>query len=701
MNNLAPVIDVDEKKCVNCHACIAACPVKFAIDGSGDYVQINHDLCIGCGNCIEACTHDARTPRDDFDAFMEALQGRQPMVAIAAPAVASSFPDRYLNLNGYLKSLGVESVFDVSFGAELTVMSYLKYVAAEQPDTVIAQPCPAIVTYLEIYQPELLKHLAPAHSPMLHTIQLIRTFFPQYNDHRIAVISPCVAKRREFDETGMGDYNVTMKSLRRHIDGNSIDLTSYPRQEFETPLPERAVLFSSPGGLKQTVLRENPSLENAIRKIEGPEIIYDYLEKLPAMLDQGFQPLLVDCLNCDLGCNGGPGTLNQGKSPDEIEHFVEQRKATMQQEYSKRSVGRPRFRKKMARITSKYWLPGIYDRTYQDRSGTYAIRTPSAAELTAIYRSMHKYEEKDFYNCTSCGYNSCEKMAVAVYNGLNKPENCHYYTQRAIEIEHDRYIENAAHLHDEIGKARQLMTRIAEALGSANDKNHTQNAALEQSSASIEQMMSSIGSASKITTERKKAVDDLIVAARKGQGELQDTIRGIEGIAESVKNIGELIDVINGVASSTNLLSVNAAIEAAHAGHTGRGFSVVAEEIRRLAETTAGNAKTISATLGNIIKDISNATVASRETGDSVGGIIDEIASVADSLGLLTNSMQEMSAGSSQITDALVNLKDVSYGVRDSYSEISESVLSMQTVLERIGEISDRNVGDQSNEAAE
>ena len=109
------------------------------------------------------------------------------MVAVVAPAVASNFPNLYLNLNGWLKQMGVQATFDVSFGAELTVKSYLEH-AKTDPGTIIAQPCPAIVSYIEIYRPELLPYLAPADSPMLHTIKMIKTFYPQYAQHEVAVI---------------------------------------------------------------------------------------------------------------------------------------------------------------------------------------------------------------------------------------------------------------------------------------------------------------------------------------------------------------------------------------------------------------------------------------------------------------------------------------------------------------------------------
>ncbi|MDR1291311.1 MAG: 4Fe-4S binding protein, partial [Planctomycetaceae bacterium] len=168
MKKLPPVVRVNKDRCVNCNSCIRVCPVRFCNDGSsGKYIDINHDLCIGCGSCIRACTHGARESVDDLDNFLADSQRGVKMIAIVAPAIAANFPERYFQFNTWLRSLGVKAVFDVSFGAELTVKSYLEYIKAQNPELVIAQPCPAIVTYIEIYRPELIPYLAPAHSPML------------------------------------------------------------------------------------------------------------------------------------------------------------------------------------------------------------------------------------------------------------------------------------------------------------------------------------------------------------------------------------------------------------------------------------------------------------------------------------------------------------------------------------------------------
>ena len=102
---LSNVISVNDTNCVNCHKCIAVCPIKYCNDGSGETVKIINDMCLGCGACIKACTHDARSYIDDTDAFLDALSRKEIMVAVVAPSIAANFPGQYLKVNSLLRSL--------------------------------------------------------------------------------------------------------------------------------------------------------------------------------------------------------------------------------------------------------------------------------------------------------------------------------------------------------------------------------------------------------------------------------------------------------------------------------------------------------------------------------------------------------------------------------------------------------------------
>ncbi|MEN6308163.1 MAG: ATP-binding protein [Anaerohalosphaeraceae bacterium] len=447
------IIKVDPDRCVNCHACIINCPVKFANNGSGDTTTINPDLCIGCGSCLRACKHNARRYVDDFAAFWADIQSGIPMVAVVAPSIVANYPHHYLQMNGWLKSLGIEALFDTSFGAELAVKSYIKYIQTNRPETVIAQPCPAIVSYIQIYKPELLPYLAPIHSPMLHTIQMIRAFYPQYNGHRIAVISPCIAKKREFIETGLGDYNITYQSVEEYLQEHKVSLESFPQVEFDNPPAERAVTFSTPGGLTQTAERWIPDIRNRTRKIEGCSLIYTYLDTLKSSIDNNTAPLLVDCLNCQFGCNAGTGTVPTQKSIDEIESSIHQRKLQMQAAYQQIAGSPDGSRQTIEAMLERYWDKKLYERKYTDLSGNLNIRIPDDQQLKQIYQSMHKYSTADLYNCNSCGYGECKAMATAIFNGLNKPQNCHFYLLKETAISHQAVVMNEARLRSIINSS--------------------------------------------------------------------------------------------------------------------------------------------------------------------------------------------------------------------------------------------------------
>jgi methyl-accepting chemotaxis protein len=159
-----------------------------------------------------------------------------------------------------------------------------------------------------------------------------------------------------------------------------------------------------------------------------------------------------------------------------------------------------------------------------------------------------------------------------------------------------------------------------------------------------------------------------------------------------VEGIWEMMEVINGVASQTNLLSMNAAIEAAHAGDAGKGFAVVAAEIRKLAETTAENARRISSTLKAVAGTIGGTSQITQSTGSVIHGMIQDIGGVASSFTELSGSLHEMSVGSSQITTALSSLRSLSEEVREAYGKMADAAKAVESTMTHIGSLSRENL---------
>jgi uncharacterized protein YoxC len=608
---------------------------------------------------------------DDFSRFMEDLKQGNKMVAVVAPAIASVFPRRYLNVNGFLKSLGVETIFDVSFGAELTVVSYLDHIKKNNPRMVIAQPCPAIVNYIQIYRPQLIPHLAPADSPMLHTIKMVREYYPQYKNHKIAVISPCIAKRREFDQTGLGDYNVTMLSLKKHFEENNITLSSCPSVEYEGALAERAVRFSTPGGLLDTAERFIPGIGRNTRKIEGVHTIYPYLEEISELIDTDVKlSLLVDCLNCEKGCNGGPGTGNCAEPVNKLENPVHERSVKLEQHVNSRNKKGAGAYKKFHKDINKYWKPGLYDRAYRDLSGNNRLKHPSEEQLNDVYHQLKKFKPEDIYNCTACGYGSCKGMATAIFNGLNKLGNCLHYNQYILNEEKKLMEDTSRQLQAHVKHAVDLIGGIASVVRGLDSNMDEHVDAVRESSAIAEKVVGTLRSTSEFSRQKQNSIQGFVDNAAKGQESMKETIKSVEDISQSIDGIASAIKIIGAIAASTNLLAMNAAIEAAHAGDAGRGFAVVSDEIRRLSESTRENSRNISKTLSSIIGGITVTTKRSNDTNGLINAMSDEIGDFAKAITEMIAALTEMTDESAKITAALGRVNEHNEVVKKDYADM-------------------------------
>jgi iron only hydrogenase large subunit-like protein len=637
-------------------------------DGSGEVIDHHSDLCIGCGECIDICSHNARVGIDDFDAFMEDLSQGKPMVAIVAPAVVASFEGKYLQMNGFLKSIGVKAVFDVSFGAELTVKSYLNYMERQHPKTVIAQPCPTLVSFIEMYRPELIPYLAPVDSPMVHTMKMIKKYYPQYKNHNIVAISPCYSKRREFDAVGMGDYNVTFNSIQQYLDSNHERISSYPAVDYDNPPAERAVLFSIPGGLMRTVHRYHKDILGDTRKIEGSPEVYHYFADLSQSI-KNVAPVfkLVDCLNCKMGCNGGPGTGNRRKHLDEVESLVEKRNQEVQEKYRPKGFFGALFgRDTLEKLLNQYWEEGLYSRSYTNRSEVFKrlVIVPTREQIEAMYLKMHKIRKEDLLNCGACGYKSCEQMAVAIINGLNKRENCRHYIEIEKSLIHEQKLKEQ--LEQVLNHALEEMYKSIDGITALSAQiNETADYVL-RSSVSIEHMVENTQSITGSLEHNAEEVLKLNESSSEGKNRLYKIGALIDDVSVKSDALIASSGVVGDIADETGILGMNAAIEAAHAGEAvGKGFAVVAGEIRKLADNSGRQAMEISKSLKEIKTLIDNSresSVQAREQFDVMSSIIqrvnDEEIRIKDAMEVQSSSGVQVIQSLKEINNLLARIKD-------------------------------------------
>ncbi len=236
-------------------------------------------------------------------------------------------------------------------------------------------------------------------------------------------------------------------------------------------------------------------------------------------------------------------------------------------------------------------------------------------------------------------------------------------------------------LDHQISEAASAVTEIHTAIENLTNTVSTQTSAVTQTSAAVEQMAASIGSIARIAGEKSSSAKALLEAVEEGKDKITAANNHVLAIDTAVQGMMEVIGVINSIAAQTNLLAMNAAIEAAHAGDAGRGFSVVADEIRKLAESTSGNAKKISTSLKETTQKMNSAIDAGKSSGSSFSRISVEAEKFVDAFTEISNSTAEVSEGNREVVKATESLITISEEIRSGSAEIKANTEEINTSL--------------------
>lgn len=227
--------------------------------------------------------------------------------------------------------------------------------------------------------------------------------------------------------------------------------------------------------------------------------------------------------------------------------------------------------------------------------------------------------------------------------------------------------------HVKVGESVVAVDQISEAVQTLRDLLQKQEHGVEQASAAVTQMIGNIGSVSNSVEKMAGEFEILQTDVDKGIEQQHEVNTQIQEIEEQSKMLNEANKVISSIASETNLLAMNAAIEAAHAGDAGKGFAVVADEIRKLSETSAAESKKISAQLKSILGAISGVVDASNHADRSFTAVADKIQGTGNLVREIKLAMEEQSEGSKQIGDALSYMNDATAQVRTASDGVDHS----------------------------
>jgi methyl-accepting chemotaxis protein len=226
--------------------------------------------------------------------------------------------------------------------------------------------------------------------------------------------------------------------------------------------------------------------------------------------------------------------------------------------------------------------------------------------------------------------------------------------------------------------------QISASVKSLSSSLQGQSESVDSSMTAIEQMNASVQSLAQLAESNKQSTESVIGTAQTGQSKMEEAVSWMRDIESSASQILETIDVINGIAGQTDLLAMNAAIEAAHAGEFGKGFAVVADEIRKLAELTSENARTITENLAREVDRIHAAGESNRSAAEAFDTIVTGVQQVGEAIGEMVAGMAEQSRASSSLVQDIERIHDMTREIRTASGEIDDSTSSVSSRVESV-----------------
>jgi two-component system NtrC family sensor kinase len=399
------IIHTKKEKCRGCYACVRGCPSK-AIKVENRRAEVMADLCVSCGTCIRVCSTGAKLVESDIEIVRDLLAGSSNIIAIPSSSFPAALPDvtpgQFVSA---LKKLGFTQVMEDAFGAEMVSREYSRLLKERKEGPIFSSTCPAVVTYIEKFYPQLVNCLAPVVSPMVAMGRLIKQAIdPQA---KVVFIGPCVAKKAESkDENVAGDIDavLTFAELKEMFASQRINPEKESEGHFSGPKPNLGRLFAISAGMLEIAGLSDDILHNEVINAHGKEYVISFLEDISRGEAHSH---FINFFFCH-GCINGPAIDSDKSMFNRRELVARYVKMDSDPEQTRRDL-------------EKYSHIDL-GRAFKARDSRLTV--PLEKEIQNVLESLGRVRKEDQFNCGACGYRTCRELAIAVAQNQAEIEMC-------------------------------------------------------------------------------------------------------------------------------------------------------------------------------------------------------------------------------------------------------------------------------------